>query len=411
MPSDGSTRHSLSPAANGIGELFRSHGEDYIRVYKPSHRHIKLIRSIRICRTAALGGSVIICNTCGERHYIYHSCGNSLCPICQSIKREQWVDKLSNALFKVPYVHVTFTLPHELNGLARRYPWEIYSLLMRSSWATIKELSSAEDNVGGLPGMISVLHTFGSDMKYHVHVHSLVSFGGIDRSGKWRFPKRRNKLAPYRQVCRRYKEIFLSGLEELFKKKKISYHTSYDALVATTSKLRWVVHHTRPSMDTKVVEQYLSRYISRTAISNSRLKYLKETQEVKIIFNDYKHQKGGEAAPKKERVLDPLNAMHQFLQHVLPPYFQKSRRYGLHASMISKKYKQYINSKLKRDHQAIRTVFQILKDLIKEEPFQCTACKSMEYTIEVVKPEVTFIYKFINKKNFTRAPPKEIQIC
>lgn len=410
MPSYGSTRHSLSTATNGIGELFRSHGEDYIRIYKPSQRHIKLIRSIRICRTPTLGGSVIVCNSCGERHYIYHSCGNSLCPICQSIKREQWVDKLRNTLFKVPYVHVTFTLPHELNGLARRYPWEIYSLLMRSAWATIKELSSKEDNVGGLPGMISVLHTFGSDMKYHVHVHSLISFGGVDKSGKWQFPKRRNKLAPYRQVCRRYKEIFLSGLELLFEKNKISYHTSYESLMDTTSKLRWVVHHTRPSMDTKVVEQYLSRYINRTAISNSRLKYLKETKAVKIIFNDYKHQKAGAAAPKKERVLDPLTAIHQFLQHVLPPYFQKSRRYGLHASMISKKYQQYINSKLKREHQAIRTVFQILKDLIKEEPFQCAACKGLEYTIEAVKPEVAFIYRFINKKNFTRAPPKEKQI-
>ena len=107
------------PPSDGIGQLFRDYGEEYIRIYNPTLPQIKLIRAIRVCRTPALGGKVIICKDCGHKHYIYKSCGHSQCMLCQSIKREQWIDKLKASLLAVPYVHVVFTLPHQLNGLAR----------------------------------------------------------------------------------------------------------------------------------------------------------------------------------------------------------------------------------------------------------------------------------------------------
>jgi len=149
----------VAAAQDNIGALFRDYGEQYIRVFKPDLQTIKLIRSIRICRTAALGGHQICCNGCGAVRYQYFSCGNSQCPICQGIKRMQWQDKMAQKMLKVPYCHLTFALPHDLNGLARRYPKLIYGMLMRVAWKTINYLSQKEENIGAKVGMTAVLHT------------------------------------------------------------------------------------------------------------------------------------------------------------------------------------------------------------------------------------------------------------
>jgi hypothetical protein len=167
---------------NSIGKIFLDYGEDYIEIYKPPLHHIKLIRAIRICRTPQLGGMVYSCKQCQEKHYIYKSCGHSQCMLCQSIKREQWVDKLNIRMLKVPYVHMVFTLPHLLNGLCRNNQKEMYNLLMKSAWQTVSQIYQ---DYKSTPGMSSVLHTFGSDMKYHLHVHALVTYGGLTKDDKW----------------------------------------------------------------------------------------------------------------------------------------------------------------------------------------------------------------------------------
>ena len=121
------------------------------------------------------------------------------------------MDKLKSELFNVPYIHMVFTLPSELRNLARHNKKTIYSLLMSTSWRVVKKLCKDPDNVGGLPGMVSVLHTFGSDMKYHIHTHCLVTFGGLDKSGKWVYPKRKDKIAQYRQINSCYKTQFIKA--------------------------------------------------------------------------------------------------------------------------------------------------------------------------------------------------------
>ena len=154
---------------NDLGRIFRDYGEQYISNYTPDLKKIKLIRAMRVCKSPALGGRAIVCKSCQHHHYVYNSCGHSHCPICQAIKREQWIDKLKNELLNVPYVHMIFTLPHQLHSLARANKSTIYSLIMTTAWKTVKVLAADPKNIGGLPGMISVLHTFGSDLKYHIH--------------------------------------------------------------------------------------------------------------------------------------------------------------------------------------------------------------------------------------------------
>lgn len=337
--------------------------------------------------------------------YQYFSCGNSQCPQCQGIKRLQWQDRLAVRMLNVPYVHVTFTLPHELNGLARRNPEAIYNLLLRSSWKTIFKVCADEKNMGGTPGMTAVLHTWGSDLKYHIHAHCLVTFGGLTegQNPQWKWPKRKHKLARFRKMCSTYRETFLSGLKGLMACGEVVYHESFEDIEAALLKKRWVVNNTRPTADTKVIEEYLGRYICRIGISNKRLSYDKNGKNVCIEYNDYRNQKQGQAAPKKYRDLPPLVAMQMLLQHQLPPYFQKVRHYGLHSAVSYQKIKDQIPDQLKRNGRTVRTVIQILKVLLATKPYECEHCGGTDFEIDPIQSDGTYLVRHILHKE--RGPP------
>ena len=308
-------------------------------------------------------------------------------------------------MLRVPYCHITFTLPHDLNGLARTHPWSIYNLLFRSAWKTIERLCAAKENVGGKPGMTVVLHTWGSDLKYHVHVHCLVTFGGLKMGPKprWKWPKRKNRIAPYRKICGQYRSIFLAGLKRLMDKGQVVYHRSFADIEAELLKKRWVVHNTWPTADTKVIEEYLGRYICRIGITNKRLHYDPNSKNVRIEYNDYSRQQTGKAAPKKYRDLPPLIAIHKFLQHQAPPYFQRVRHYGLHAGITYAKIKDQLPNKLKRNGQTVRTVIQILRTLLAKEPYKCEHCGGDEFEFETVDVDRTYLARHVLYQG--RSPP------
>jgi hypothetical protein len=276
---------------------------------------------------------------------------------------------------------------------------------MKSAWMTVKTLSEDPENIGALPGMIAVLHTFGSDMKYHIHTHCLVTFGGLDKNNNWVYPKRKDKIARYRKINSEYKKIFLEGLKQLYRENLISYHLNYEEIESIVVNKKWVVHNTKPTIDTTILENYLARYINRVAVSNSKVEYLKEQSKVKLIFNDYKNQEEGKPAPKESKILDPLLFINQFLQHLLPPYFQKSRRYGLHASATKKKVENLLPESVKRNNQTIRTLFQILTHLLKLNPYECEKCKSTQQEIQNIKADKEWVRKYIYLPKSSRPPP------
>lgn len=319
--------------------------------------------------------------------------------ICQSIKREQWVDKLKSNLLKVPYIHTVFTLPHQLNSLARNNESVLYSLIMKVAWMTIRNIGAKAEYT---PGMTSILHTFGSDMKYHIHVHALVTFGGLNEDGVWIYPKDKHKIDKYRSICASYKAIFIKVLRSIYKSGKLTYHQDIETLISEVEKIRWVVHSTRPTMDTKVIEDYLAKYINRIAVSNKRLDYIKDSEKVILLHNDYKNQQSGQVAPKVYKIMEPLVAIDQILQHVLPPYFQKSRSYGIHHS--SSKLKATITDTIKRNGQTIRTVLEIITELMKLQPYKCEKCGSDNHYIEEIKPDKTWVGTYILLP-IRRAPP------
>jgi hypothetical protein len=306
-------------------------------------------------------------------------------------------------------VHVVFTLPHELNTLARLNPRIMYNNIMRSSWQTIKRLSSKGENLGGLPGMVSVLHTFGSDMKYHVHVHGLVTFGGLDEQGKWQWPKRKKKIASFRKMCATYKEIFLKMLTKQIKNKELKLVNDIDQLLEQVSTKRWNVRNQYPTADTEVLTRYLARYINRIAISKSRLEYVAEKEKaddvVNITYKDYRKQKQGSSAPLAIKSMHPLVAIDQFLKHVLPSYFQKSRYYGIHNHSTYETIKDSIPKKLKRNAQTIRILFAIINYLSGLSPQRCEACNGAAFSSSPISVDHKWIFQFITIPSY-RGPPQ-----
>lgn len=370
---------------------------------KPHACAIRLIRDISKCRTASMGGHLYSCKQCHRTHFVYHGCGNSRCMICQSIKREQWVDRLRAKMLEVPYVHIVFTLPHQLNGLARMNPSVMYSTLMKVSWKLISHIGTRYHYN---PGMTAVLHTFGSDLKYHVHLHALVTFGGLSAHGEWVRPQSDLRLEKYRTMSKLYREFFLKELLELYKNGKLSYHQPLNNLLNELSAIRWVVHSTRPTMHTQVIENYLARYINRIAISPSRLQYLADIQQVQISYNDYRNQLPQQVAPKLIKYLKPLDAIMQILQHCTPRYFQKSRHYGLHHALTKSRTdipQAYLKSAL-----GIRTVFQIIRHLLKSSSPECNNCGcSVFYKMKVAQPfPVTLLPRYLSL--FNKDPPISI---
>lgn len=373
----------------------RMHGEEYIRIYKPGTREIKFIKDVSKCKTPALGGLVVTCKKCKSKTYLYKSCGNAQCPKCQSIKRMQWQDKIASRTLKCPYQHIVFTLPHEMNYIANRYPELVYGNLFKAAWKTIKKLCGASENLGALPAMTAVLHTFGSDLKHHIHLHTLVSFGGINKDNKWQWPKRKNKLASYRKMCSMFKQNYLKEIRSELLKRDREYHISISSRLTSMEFVRWCVFNSQPTTHTKVIEEYLGRYICRIGVSNKKLRYDRIQNKVILNFNDYKHQEKGKAAPQITKTLDPLVAIGQILTHVLPANFRKVRYYGLASLKKLREVETNIPQMIKENGQTVRKIFQIIRVLngISEEESEineeltCPICGSNNLIVENLDPD------------------------
>ena len=286
----------------------------------------------------------------------------------------------------------------------------MYNITIRSAWACVKKLSADARNVGGLPGMVTVLHTFGSDMKYHVHVHALITFGGLDEEGNWKWPKDKKKIAKYRKMCKTYRECFMKMLHESLRKGEIEGVEGLADMLEVIENKRWNVRNGHPTTDTNILERYLARYINRVAISKSRLEYLKGKEKkdsiVHITYKDYNNQKEGQAAPLAVRKLEPLVAINKFLSHVLPPYFQKSRYYGLHSSNTYNKYKDILDDKVKNNISTVANLFALLKALVKQdrETLKCEVCGKEEFETKGIAANRQWIFYYITIPSY-RGPP------
>jgi hypothetical protein len=322
-----------------VADIFHRHGAAW-RAAHAGHLSLgqmKVMSAIETCRTAALGGHVEACEDCGHSRIAYNSCRNRHCPKCQGAAARDWLAAREADLLPVGYFHVVFTLPAEIATIAYPNKAMVYDLLFRAASETMLTIAADPRHLGARVGVTAVLHTWGSAMTHHPHVHMIVPGGGISLDGTCWVRCRPHFFLPVRVLSKLFRRLFLSKLTEAHAAGRLQFFAdhaglgdrrTFAAFLAPLRKKNWFVYAKPPFAGPEAVLAYLSRYTHRVAISNSRLVALDEAG-VTFRYKDYR--RNGHERYRTMR-LDPGEFMRRFLLHVLPKSFHRIRHYGLLAS-------------------------------------------------------------------------------
>jgi hypothetical protein len=291
-----------------------------------SPAHWRVLHTLRICRTPALGGHQFRCLLCGGEHFVPHSCGNRHCPQCQGAAAQRWLEAQAALLLPVPYFHLVFTLPHGLNPLIRQNRRALYTLLFAAASQTL--LTFGRNRFGAQLGITAVLHTWGQTLIDHYHLHCVVTGGGWDDAqGRWVESSPRF-LFPVRALSEVFQGKFLAGLQRLDRRGKLAFHGELAALVRAVTQKPWVVYAKRPFAGPEQVLRYVGRYTHRVAISLRRLRALDlDAGTVSFDYKDY-----AQGARHKTMRLAVGEFLRRFALHILPERLTKIRHYGLLAN-------------------------------------------------------------------------------
>ena len=287
----------------------------------------KAWRAILACRSAALGGHIERCEHCGATRYLYHSCRNRHCPLCQTRAKEAWLAARRRELLPVPYFHLVFTLPHALNGLIARHPGALYTCLFAAVASTLAEFAANPRWLGGEPAFTLVLHTWKQDLGRHVHVHALVAGGALTAAGDW-IDSKRGFLFPEQALSTVFRGKFVAALEQERTNARLREDTTLTNTAWRQLKHQlyihdWVVYAKQPLGGPAQVLEYLGRYTHRVAISNERILSIDDGA---VAFRVRVNAEGGK---KRTLRLAGTDFIDRFLQHVLPRGFKRIRHYGL----------------------------------------------------------------------------------
>jgi hypothetical protein len=310
-----------------LAEVLRRHGPAYLAAHPLSATKAKVWRAILACRTAVLGGHVETCNACGTTRHVYHSCRNRHCPLCQTRAKEAWLAARQREVLPVPYFHLVFTLPHELNGLIGQCPRALYDMLFGAVSATLTEFAASARHLGGESAFSLVLHTWKQDLGRHVHVHALVAGGALTAAGQWVRPQR-GFLFPVKALSRVFRGKFVAALTAQSvagNLPSVAEATQWARLKAALYAHDWVVYAKQPLGGPAQVLEYLSRYTHRVAISNERIVGIDEAEVAFRVRADATTGKKRTVRLKAGEFID------RFLMHVLPKGFKRIRHYGLLA--------------------------------------------------------------------------------
>lgn len=315
-----------------LAEVLRHFGAEYLRTHAIGTAQARAWRAIVACRTAALGGQRLRCDGCGAEQWRWHSCRNRHCPQCQSRARDAWRAARLAELLDVPYCHLVFTLPHELNALAAVHARWVYDTLMQCTAATLTEFAANPRWLGGIGAFTLVLHTWTQDLRRHLHVHALMACGALQPGGDgaWIQPRRSPSfLFPVHALSRVLRAKFMHALAQAGDSGALPRDPA-DTATARAQRVRslrrhdWVVYAKTPLAGPAAVLDYLARYTHRTAIGNERLVAIAGDQ---VRFRVRADNTGG----KRTVAMDAQQFVGRLLQHVLPPGFKRIRHYGLLA--------------------------------------------------------------------------------
>lgn len=323
------------PGGLTLGDVVRAALPHYTANHRLPVHHAKVLRAIAACRTPALGGHQYTCTACGYHHFVPHSCRNRHCPNGQGINGAQWLEKQVEDLLPIPYFHVVFTLPHELNPLIAHNQRELYNLLFASASDTL--LQFGRQNLGAEIGITAVLHTWGQTLTDHYHLHGVGTGGGIALDGTAWVPRGPHYLFPVRALSVVFRAKFCAGLQALFEAQQLAFPAAASNLsdpvlfarwLRRCRRHKWVVYAKRPFAGPQAVLAYLCRYTHRVGITNHRIEELDLVhQTVTFRYKDYAHESG-----VRSMTLSLDEFLRRFCLHILPPRFVKIRYYGLHAN-------------------------------------------------------------------------------
>ncbi len=326
-----------------VADIFHRHGAAWRRANAGhlSLGQLKVMSAIEHCRSAALGGHVERCEDCGHSRISYNSCRNRHCPKCQGAAAKDWLAARQADLLPVGYFHLVFTLPAEIAPIAYQNKAVVYNLLFRTAAETLLTIAADPRHLGARIGATAVLHSWGSAMTHHPHVHMIVPGGGISLDGTRWVRCKPGFLLPVRVLSRLLRRLFLAGLADLHAAGRLAFFGDLEGLrrreaflthLAPLRTKNWFVYAKAPFAGPEAVLAYLARYTHRVAISNSRLVALDE-RGVTFRYKDYRRD-GRERL--RTMTLAPDEFIRRFLLHVLPTGFHRIRHYGLLASATCK---------------------------------------------------------------------------
>ena len=320
-----------------VADVFRRYGEAYCQEHGASlsMAQRRVMTAIEVCRTAVLGGHLEQCDHCGHQRNAYNSCSDRHCPKCQSFARAQWLEDRQAELLNTQYFHVVFTLPREIAAIAYQNKRELYGILFRAAAETLRTIAADPKHLGAEIGFFAVLHTWGSNLVHHPHLHCVVAGGGLCADGSQWICCRDGFFLSVRVLSRLFRRLFLQYLVKAFDSGELEFFSSLQPLrdpstfldyLAPLREAEWVVYAKRPFAGPEQVLDYVGRYTHRVAISNNRLLDISEGK-VTFRYKDYRHE-----AQQKTMRLEAEEFIRRFLLHVLPEGFQRIRYYGFLAN-------------------------------------------------------------------------------
>ena len=320
-----------------VADLFRCYGADYRQKHGASMSvaQRRVMTAIELCRTAVLGGHLEQCDHCGHQRNAYNSCANRHCPKCQSLARAKWLEDRHSELLHTQYFHVVFTVPEEISAIAYHNKRQVYGILFRAAAETLRTIAADPKHLGAQIGFFAVLHTWGSNLLHHPHLHCVVSGGGLSADGSQWICCRNGFFLSVRVLSRLFRRLFLEQLCNAFDAGNLEFFSSLESLrnpsafrnyLAPLREVEWVIYAKRPFAGPEQVLDYVGRYTHRVAISNNRLLDIAQGK-VSFCYKDYRHE-----AQQKTMTLQAEEFIRRFLLHVLPEGFQRIRYYGFLAN-------------------------------------------------------------------------------
>ena len=316
-----------------LADIFRRYGEAYRQKFGASlsTAQRRVMTAIEVCRTAALGGHVEVCDRCGHQRIWYNSCSDRHCPKCQSLARAQWIQDRQSEVLDTEYFHVVFTVPEEIADIGLQNKRTVYGILFRATAETLQTIAADPQHLGAEIGFFAVLHTWGQNLLHHPHLHCVVAGGGLSLDSTRWVSCRPGFFLPVRVLSRRFRRLFLKYLEKAFDSDRLQFFGSLEPLrnaqqfrsyIAPLKETEWVVFAKPPFAGPQQVLDYVGRYTHRVAISNNRLLDIEDDQ-VSFQWKDYR-----DPDRQKTMTLSAEEFIRRFLIHVLPDGFQRIRYYG-----------------------------------------------------------------------------------